>query len=151
MRSTLRHLWKRSSRYRIVFACTVLAAIFLIMPLQRQFPMGRYQHYSFGIGLFGLGYILQLVVSWPSLPRWGRVSYLLTGIFFQVVAWVFWTNPWLDLKVAVQTAAKEQLRSKLLVEYLMSSLVIALCWLKWWSQEMGSKQQKGSPESRIDG
>lgn len=146
MSRKLSEYWKGSRHRRIVIAFILIGLVVLLSPIQRHFSMGRYQHYAIGVGIVGLGHILQLLASWPALPFWGRASYVVTGIFFEVIAWVFWMNPGLDPRVAAQTSYRENFRARLVVQYLMGSFLVMLCWLKWWSSEtrMRSASSEGS-------
>jgi len=133
--------WVRSSRYRLVHLLTLLGVITLTVPMQHYMSLGRYQHYAMGIALFGLGYIVQLLVAWKRFPTWGRISLCLTGIFLLGVAYVFWSNPWLDWKVAVQTEGKEEFRSQLMTAYLCSAGIIVASWIKFGTEEHRLKQK----------
>lgn len=142
MKELISDYWTRSSRYRAVFLLLILSVIALSVPLQHYISLGRYQHYAIGIALLGSGHVLQVLVSWKQFPTWGRISVLLTGVFLLGVAYVFWSNPWLDVKVAVQTEGREELRSQMLFAYMCSAAAIVLCYLKWRSEERRIKQQK---------
>lgn len=104
--------------------------------------MGRYQHYAIAIFTFSLGYLLQIPLAWRQLSFWAKLSYGMTGVFFASVATVFWFNPWLDWKVAVQTEDKEQFRRTLMVSYLLFSLLVGVIWIKWFNEENKLKRRK---------
>jgi hypothetical protein len=135
-----RAAWQRTGRYRAVALCSAAALLLLCLPLQRYFPMGRFQHYSIGFAVFALGQLLQSALSWNSYSKWGRASLLATGVCYGAIALIFWTNPWLDYKVAVQTEGKERFRIQLIAEYLTCNALIFICWTKCWSQELKKKQ-----------
>jgi hypothetical protein len=142
LKALISDYWTRSSRYRALIFLSVLGAVALSVPLQHYISLGRYQHYAIGIALIGAGHLVQVLLSWKNYPRWGRISLLLTGVFLLLVAYVFWSNPWLDVKVAVQTEGKEELRSKLLSAYMCSAIVIFLSYIKWRAEEHRIKQEK---------
>jgi hypothetical protein len=137
---SLQSKWQQTMRYRMVALCSIAAALLIIFPLQKYFPMGRFQHYAIGFGMFSIGQICQLLASWRLYSKWGRISFFATGVCYGTIAFIFWTNPWLDYRVAVQTESKEQFRMQLIFDYLVCNLVIIICWLKCWSEEL--KKQK---------
>src|SRR5690606_22734862 len=100
-------LWQASSRHIMVLLFAALALWVLQTPLQRFISLGRYQHYGIAISVFGLGYLAQTIFSWRRLKAWGIAAYTSTGIFFSSVGLVFYLNPWLDYKIAVQTPEDE--------------------------------------------
>lgn len=140
----LQKTWRDSSRYRLVLVAAVLAVIAVKgIRLQDYMPLGRYQHWGLGIFIFGMGYLLQTVWSWRVLAVWARTSYIATGLFFTSVGVVFYKNPWLDYKVAIQTAQNEELRAHLVIIYLLFSLVIAVIWARWIYEESRAKKGTG--------
>ncbi len=140
----LQKTWRDSSRYRLVLVAAVLAVIAVKgIRLQDYMPLGRYQHWGLGIFIFGMGYLLQTVWSWRVLAVWARTSYIATGLFFTSVGVVFYKNPWLDYKVAIQTAQNEELRAHLVIIYLLFSLVIAVIWARWIYEESRAKKGAG--------
>jgi len=66
----------------------------------------------------------------------------------ETTAWVLWNNPWLDWSVAVQTEEREQLRAQLVVDYIVGSVAVALCWIKWWLEGVRAKHRALAKESR---
>lgn len=109
-----------------------------LTPLQKYFTMGRYQHYGITISIFGLGYLLQTIWSWRTFTKWARISYLSTGLFFSTVGMTFYTNPWLDSRMSMQTADKELWKNIFIAVYVLITLAIVSIWLKWIKEEKGA-------------
>ena len=107
----------------------ILAAVTVMVPLQHYMALGRYQHYGMGLFLFGLGYTLHAIWTWKIQPFWNRVCYSYTGLFFCSVGLLFFANPWLDWKTAVQTEERAMIRAVFLGIYLVLGLLLLLVWL----------------------
>jgi hypothetical protein len=128
-------------RCRFILLSAALGIVVLILPLQHYQTLGRYQHYALGVAVCGLGYFVQLTWSYPKLTPLGRFCHLITGLFLEAVAYVLWTNPWLDWRVAVQTESRDPQRIHLLLEYMVSVSFIWICWLWLWIKEMRTKKK----------
>lgn len=146
----LKKTWHDSSRYRLVIVAALLAFVIVkCIRIQDYMPLGRYQHWGIGIFVFGCGYLLQTLWSWRVLGVWARISYIATGLFFTSVGTVFYQNPWLDYKVAIQTAQNEELRGYLVIGYLLFSVVIAVIWARWIYEESKAKKGGKSPVEPV--
>ena len=119
-----------------IFSAIAIATY--LTPLQKYFTMGRYQHYGITISIFGLGYLLQTIWSWRTFTKWARISYLSTGLFFSTVGMTFYTNPWLDSRMAMQTADKEFWKTIFIAIYILITIAIVSIWLKWIKEEKGA-------------
>lgn len=138
---SLKELFNKTRRYHLLVPLAAAAAVTLMVQVQHLVSLGRYQHYALAIGLFALGYLLQAVYSWRDTPTWTRVSYIATGSFFMSVAIIFYQNPWLDFKVAVQTEDRERFRSLLVCIYLSLSFVLAAIWFKMIHEDSKLKKK----------
>ncbi len=131
-------LWHKAQRYCMIGFFSAIAIGAYLTPLQKYFTMGRYQHYGITISIFGLGYLLQTIWSWRTFTKWARISYLSTGIFFSTVGMTFYTNPWLDSRMALQTADKEFWKTIFIGIYILITIAIVSIWLKWIKEEKGA-------------
>ena len=77
----------------------------------------------------------------PQTYTAGKILPLDHGAFLEAVAYVLWTNPWLDWRVAVQTESRDPQRIHLLLEYMVSVSFIWICWLWLWIKEMRTKKK----------
>jgi hypothetical protein len=136
--STILILWHKAQRYCMIGFFSAIAIGAYLTPLQKYFTMGRYQHYGITISIFGLGYLLQTIWSWRAFTKWARISYLSTGIFFSTVGMTFYTNPWLDSRMALQTADKEFWKTIFIAIYILITIAIVSIWLKWIKEEKGT-------------
>lgn len=134
----------------MVLLFAALALWVLQTPLQRFISLGRYQHYGIAISVFGLGYLAQTIFSWRRLKAWGIAAYTSTGIFFSSVGLVFYLNPWLDYKIAVQTPEDERTRSILILSYLIFSAMLAFIWIRWVLSENNPRNRTSKSESQIE-
>jgi len=131
-------LWHKAQRYCMIGLFSAIATGAYLTPLQKFFTMGRYQHYVITISIFGLGYLLQTIWSWRTFTKWARISYLSTGLFFSTVGMTFYTNPWLDSRMSMQTADKELWKNIFIAVYVLITLAIVSIWLKWIKEEKGA-------------
>ncbi len=131
-------LWHKAQRYCMIGLFSAIATGAYLTPLQKFFTMGRYQHYGITISIFGLGYLLQTIWSWRTFTKWARISYLSTGLFFSTVGMTFYTNPWLDSRMSMQTADKELWKNIFIAVYVLITLAIVSIWLKWIKEEKGA-------------
>lgn len=139
----LRFIWDRTTRYRFIILFAIFAIVALNTHIQQWVSIGRYQHYGIGIIIFGIGYLLESLFSWKKLTKWTRISYFATSGFFISVGVVFFNNPWLDAKVAVQTEHHDRLRTILIGFYLVYSVVLTLIWVKLACED-GRNKPSGS-------
>ena len=118
----------------------ILAAVTVMVPLQRYMSLGRYQHYGMGLFIFGLGYTLHAIWTWSRQPFWNRACYSFTGAFFCSVGFLFFANPWLDWKTAVQTEERALLRALFLGIYLILGFLLLVVWLVAYVKSRESKR-----------
>lgn len=129
-------------RYRMIIIFGILATCIIMTPLQRYFTLGRYQHYGLSIACLGTGYLSQAIWSWRQFTKWARAAYLSTAAYFLFVGLTFYTNPWLDAKVSLQTNDQINKRSIMLVLYFVMSLALSSIWVKWIKTSAKPKQKK---------
>jgi hypothetical protein len=134
----------------ILVGFAMVAVIIFVTPLQRLIPLSRFQHYGIAIFVFGLGYLVQGVVSWPGIKGLARFGYLATTAFFCSAGLLFLNNPWLDLRMV--TSGDEQLifRNYVIGTYGAAGLFISLIWLLLAFQEIQlhySRSKSSKPES----
>lgn len=142
-------LWKKTSKYRCILLMSCVALVSLRVPLQNYISLGRYQHLGIAIFLFGMGYVIQLIWSWKTFSRWARISNAATGAFFCSVGMVFYSNSWLDTRIAVQTPEREVCRYALVVAYVFFGFVIAAIWLKWIHEDTKTAAKNDSVGRHI--
>ncbi|MGD9679641.1 MAG: hypothetical protein AB7W16_00540 [Candidatus Obscuribacterales bacterium] len=109
----------------------ILALVILCLKPQHYVSMSRFQHYGIAFAIFGLGYLLETALSWKTLHKWARGSYLGTGLLFGSAGLIFWFCPWLDVNLSVQTAETDMYRTILLVSYLTFSVGVGAAWARW--------------------
>lgn len=131
-----------------IFLGFALGAIVLMVPLQHYISMGRYQHYGISIFLFGLGYALHCVWTWRNQPMWPRICYTFTAVFFCSVGLLFYGNPWLDWKTAVQTEEKALARTVFMGIYLFLGFLLLLVWLMTYIKTRETKETKEPSETK---
>ncbi|CAN5486403.1 hypothetical protein BH11CYA1_BH11CYA1_20660 [soil metagenome] len=136
--SSIAILWHKAQRYCMIGIFSAIATGVYLTPLQKYITMGRYQHYGITISIFGLGYLLQTIWSWRNFTKWARISYLSTGLFFSTVGMTFYTNPWLDSRMSMQTAEKEFWKNIFIAVYVLITIAIVSIWLKWIKEEKGA-------------
>jgi uncharacterized membrane protein (DUF485 family) len=129
-------------RYRMIIIFGIIATCIIMTPLQRHFTLGRYQHYGLSIACLGTGYLTQAIWSWRQFTKWARAAYLSTAGYFLFVGLTFYTNPWLDAKVSLQTNDQINKRSIMLVIYFVMSLALSSIWVKWIKTSTKPKQKK---------
>jgi len=143
-------LWRATSRHLLVLTFALAALLVIFTPIQHFIALGRYQHYGISIFLFGAGYLAQSVWSRKRLKKWARIAYTATGLFFTSVGLVFFNNPWLDFRVAIQTEEHDRIRGVLIISYLALSVLLGLIWIKWILSE-NQPAKKGKDPRLTDG
>ncbi|MBA3855538.1 MAG: hypothetical protein C0507_01395 [Cyanobacteria bacterium PR.3.49] len=133
---------KETRRYHLVILFALLSVALWFTPVQHIISIGRFQHYSMAIFVFSCGYFIQSAFSWKELSNWGRLAYLLTGIFFTSVSIVFLQNPWLVDRASVASEDKLQMRTGMMLSYMTVSIVIGIVWLKVAYDEAMEKRNK---------
>lgn len=114
-------LWQATRQCRLVLLFAVLALVVLCLKPQHYVSMSRFQHYGMAFTVFGLGYILETALSFKTLHKWARGSYLGTGMLFGSAGLIFWLCPWLT----------DMYRTILLVSYLTFSVGVGAVWARW--------------------
>ncbi len=122
----LKRFKQRLQRNFFIILFAAFALLLLNIPLQHFIALGRYQHYGMAFFLLGLGYFLHTIWLWSRTRFWARISYLMIGIFFCYVGQVFYANPWLDWKTAVQTEDKVQAREQIFSYFLCFVVLISI-------------------------
>jgi hypothetical protein len=132
-------LIKGISNHFFVVVGTLSGALSVIIPLQHYITLGRYQHYGIGIFLFGMGYGLHAIWTWRRQMLWPRVCYVYSALFFCSIGILFYGNPWLDWKVAIQTEERSFVRMIYLAVYLSLGIMLILIWLVAYVQTRDGK------------
>lgn len=138
---SLNKLIIKTQRYHLIVLFAILALLSLIYQPQHSISISRYQHYAIAIALLSAGYTGQALLNWQAVSTWTRFCYLATGAFFASVAIIFFFNPWLDYKVAVQTEERHNLRSIWIYSYMCLSLALSGIWLKLAHEETQKKRK----------
>lgn len=133
----------RLKDYFLIVLGLVSSLVILVVPLQLYVPLGRYQHYGLAVFVLGLGYVIQVVWSWPRLKRWPRRGYAITGLYLTSVGIVLYANPWLDSRVAIMTEEKESLKALIGWLYTMLGLPLAYVYIEWMKEEKKVFKDKG--------
>ncbi len=134
----------QSRRNSLVIALACLAILFVSIPIQRFIPISRFVHYGIAISIFGTGYLLQAFASWRQAKTWGRISYLVTGIFFVAIGLVFIYNPWLDCRANPQTEDQDYWRRIIQSFYFLSALIVSGVWLAQFYEERKAAAKRKS-------
>ncbi len=114
-----------------VLTCFALFAIALLFtPLQRYISLSRFQHYGISIFIFGLGYLLQAIISWHQVRVLARTAYLATSLLFVSASLIFMNNSGLDLQLSVSSEDQLVLRHYVIGGYGLAGLVISFIWLQ---------------------
>lgn len=116
-----------------------MAAAIIATPLQLHYSLSRYQHYGLGIFVWGLGHIIQTIWMWRLSGKWMRIGGICGGLYLTSLGLVFYANPWLDPRVAVQTEAQENFRA--LIGYLYTGLTVPLM-LVWIESTIESSKNR---------
>lgn len=133
---------KETRRYHLVILFALLSVGVWLTPVQHMISIGRFQHYAMAVFLFSCGYFVQAGFSWKELSKLARFSYIATGLFFASVAAVFFQNPWLIDRAAVASEEKMQMRTTMLISYMVVSIMLGIVWLKVAYDEAMEKRNK---------
>ena len=144
MAKALEHFRFKLKDHFFILIGLVLAVGLLSIRLQLYMPLGRYQHYGLCIFCFGLGYVVQLIWSWSHLKRWPRAGYAVTALYLTSMGIVLYSNPWLDVKVAVMTEDKENLKALIGWVYTILGLPLAYIYIEWMQEDYRIFKKKGS-------
>ena len=145
--------------YILIFA--VLGLAFFFTPIQHYISIGRTQHHGIAIGIFGLGFWVETLLSRKRLSRWGKRAYLSAGLFFTSVGIVFYKNPWIYSNVSIDTEENLQFRGFLLFVYLIAVAIVTVIWIKYTTEdykamakslkdESNAKEENGVKEAKSE-
>jgi len=123
----------------LLMGFALLAIALLLTPLQRHISLSRFQHYGISIFTFGLGYIIQVIVSWHQVRALARFAYFATGFLFASAGIIFMSNPGLDLQLSVSSEDQLLFRHYLIGGYGLVGLFISFIWLKLAFDEIAQK------------
>jgi hypothetical protein len=148
--SLLSRLWANSRTYRIILVCAALAGAVISTPIQHYVTLGRFQHYGIAAFIAGMGFILEAIWSWRLFLPWGRASVTGTGVFLASIGLVYYANPGLDYRMAVETEATDAMKDHLLAFYVSFSLILILIWTRWVVEEFKAKEAAAVRESEFE-
>lgn len=124
----------------------ILAAIATaVIPLQRYITLSRYQHWGLALFVLGLGHFLQLIWSWKHLKIWTRLALTWTGGFMATAGLVFYSNPWLDTRVAIASEAADEARPILAGIFAALAIPLVIFWVKSL-QEVKERSETDQPD-----
>jgi hypothetical protein len=126
-------------RIWVLMGFALLAIALLLTPLQRHISLSRFQHYGISIFTFGLGYLVQVIVSRHEVRALARLAYFATGCLFVSAGIIFMSNPGLDLQLSVSSDDQLMLRHYLIGGYGLVGLSISFVWLKLAFDEIAEK------------
>lgn len=119
----------------------VMAGTVLAVPLQLYYPLARYQHYGLAIFVWGLGHAVQAIWHWRTVGKWTRLGGICGGIYLTSLGLVFYANPWLDPRVAVQTETQENMRAFIGYGYTFLTIPLMLVWVESLTESYKRKNQ----------
>lgn len=131
MSALLAKVHKQIKHQEIALVMFIIAIAIYRFPLQRHISLARFQHYGICLYVWSLGFILQTIWSWKYLSVRGRLAMLSTGIYVGIFAMVFYSSPWLDARMAVQTMEQGYLRILYAILCALLGIVVAVMWLFW--------------------
>lgn len=111
-----------------------LACLLLMIPLQKFISLSRFQHYGLACFIFGSSYFFQGLVSWHSIKKWGRRSYLISAIFFVSVAVFFLTSPWLDSRISLQTEEQKLFTRVMTGNFCLVAILVVYVWWRFYQE-----------------
>ncbi len=112
----------------------ILACGLLMIPLQKFITLSRFQHYGLACLIFGTSYLLQGIVSWNSIKKWGRRSYFVSAAFFISIAVYFISSPWLDSKIGLQTEEQKLFTRIMTGNYFLVSFLVVYVWWRFYQE-----------------
>lgn len=119
----------------MVLVGMMLAVVAVSFPLQHHMTLSRFQHYAIGISIWALGYLIQLAISWRALGAWGRATLVYACFYMASIAFVIYTNPWLDHTVQLQTNSQGAATRDFLVGFGAETVLLAVMLLVWNAEE----------------
>ncbi|MBY0358638.1 MAG: hypothetical protein K2W82_11600 [Candidatus Obscuribacterales bacterium] len=132
----------------IVLSSTIFAIVLLFIPLQHSMTLSRFQHYSISLFVWSAGFLIQSVLSWRVLDKWGRLCLLSTGLYSLFLSGALYSNPWLDPRIQIQTSEQEALRQLHFAGWTTVGVILAVFWTIWGVDELNlrNKPKKDSKE-----
>jgi ABC-type dipeptide/oligopeptide/nickel transport system permease component len=118
----------RSFLITIIFAS--LAAVIIFTPLQHYMTLSRMAHYGTAVFVFGIGYLVQMIVQWKKSKPIGRFAYGLTSFYYCSAALVLIANPWMDPRSGAPTDDELDFRKHFIMGYFALGLAMTLLWLR---------------------
>ncbi len=137
-----RALWQATSRCRLIVLFALLSGLVFFVHLQDFVPISRFQHYGVVSIVFGIGWLLEIAVSFRRLRRWALTSYISTCIFFLTVGLVYLNNSWIGHRSFAQTAETESTERFLKVSYVVFCIYLAAVWAIWIREEIKTGQAR---------
>ncbi len=144
MNKFLEALRKQVQHQEITLFMLFLAFCLLKFPIQHHISIARFQHYGLCLYLWSLGYFFQLIWSWKHLTRKGRASLFSTGVYVGIFAIIFYSSPWLDVRMAVQTEEQDILRLVYSAVCAGLGFIVAIIWLSWVLERKDDTDHKGN-------
>lgn len=141
MKSPLSFIQKHLRHQEISILMLVAAFCLLKFPLQHYFVLSRFQHYGICMYVWTLGYLLQTVWSWRQLSRRGRACLISTAIYLGSFATIFYENPWLDTRMAVETEETGVQRIFYAGLSALLGFVVCVFWLAWMLEKLSKKDE----------
>jgi hypothetical protein len=126
----LRDLREQIRHQEIALTGLVLAIVPLLVPLQHYMPLARFQHRAISLAVVACGFLLQTIIGWRYISRWGRTALVLSTCFITSVATYLWVNPWLsnpDLATERQLLERQFFSGFML--FLLAS--VTCTWFQW--------------------
>ncbi|MBX9689296.1 MAG: hypothetical protein K2X27_21480 [Candidatus Obscuribacterales bacterium] len=135
---------KQLQHQEITLFMFFLALCLFRFPLQHHISLARFQHYGLALYVWALGFFFQLAWSWKKLSLRGRACLLSTGTYIGFFAMVFYQNPWLDARMAVQTEGQDLLRLFFAAACVFFGFIVSVIWLAWVLEKNDKNGEKGS-------
>jgi glucan phosphoethanolaminetransferase (alkaline phosphatase superfamily) len=115
----------------LVFLALLCAVAVQQFPLQRHIEISRLQHYSLAAYVVALGFMLQMVWSWRHLTTWGRVTLGCSSAYLGTFAMYFYSSPWLDSRVSLQTEGQSTELQMYLIIFGVVGAFVGILWIIW--------------------
>jgi len=132
---------KELQQHIISRSSLLLAAIMFVTPLQKFITLSRVQHYGICLFVAGIGHVLELVWSWRSLKRWGRLGLLATGTYMAAVGITFYSNPNLDLREGMATVAQSETTRITGWRFSLAAIFVLIIWTMWMKEEASVREK----------
>ncbi|MBX9571483.1 MAG: hypothetical protein K2X77_21505 [Candidatus Obscuribacterales bacterium] len=139
---------KHIKHQEIALFMFIVAVCLFKFPLQKHITLARFQHYGICLYVWSLGFLIQTVWSWKYLTARGRLAMLSTGFYVGIFAMVFYSSPWLDVKMAVQTEDQGLLRILYSILCALLGIVVAIFWLIWVIEDKSEDELEKSEDTK---